>query len=61
MKEYALYRGEEILSIGTVYEIAKDLGIKVDTVKYYGCNAYKRKIEKRKSKIFRELIELEED
>jgi FixJ family two-component response regulator len=62
MKEYALYKGDEILSIGTIREIAKDLNVLPSTVKYYGYNAYKRKIAKRKNtKNTRELIEIEDD
>lgn len=59
MKEYALYKGEEILSIGTIYQISMDLGIKIKTVQYYGTNAYKRKLKKRKVKNARELVELD--
>ena len=44
---YALYKGEQMLSTGTIYEIAKELNVKVRTIKYYGTNAYKRKLEKR--------------
>lgn len=60
MKVYALYKGEKLLSMGTIFQIAQDLNVQVRTVKYYGTDAYKRKLAKRKksnnSKI---LIELE--
>lgn len=46
---YALYKGEELLSIGTIYQIAQELKVQVRTIKYYGTNAYKRKLEKRKN------------
>ena len=59
MKEYALYKGEEILSIGTIYQISMDLGIKIKTFQYYGTNAYKRKLAKRKVKNARELVVLD--
>ena len=50
MGRYALYKGEQMLSTGTIYEIAKELGVEVRTIKYYGTNAYKRKLEKKKCK-----------
>ncbi|MGU8449425.1 hypothetical protein V1657_11660 [Clostridium perfringens] len=41
---YALYKGEELISMGTIFQIAQDLNVQVRTVKYYGSNAYKRKL-----------------
>ncbi|WP_294167011.1 hypothetical protein [uncultured Clostridium sp.] len=61
-KEYALYKGENLLSIGTIEEIAEEVGSKVENVKYYATNAYKRKIAKRKNGInHRVLVELESE
>lgn len=61
-KEYALYKGEEILSIGTIEEIAEEVGTSVENVKYYNTNAYKRKILKRKRGCnHRVLVELESE
>lgn len=61
MKVYALYKGEKMLSMGTIFQIAQDLNVQIRTVKYYGTDAYKRKLAKRKksnnSKI---LIEVED-
>ncbi|WP_294172683.1 hypothetical protein [uncultured Clostridium sp.] len=57
---YALYKGEQMLSTGTIYEIAKELSVEVKTIKYYGTNAYKRKLEKR-TRNARELIELDNE
>lgn len=60
MKEYALYKGEELLSIGTIREIANELNVKPDTVRFYGTDSYKRRLEKRKSfKNARELVVLD--
>ncbi len=62
MKEYALYKGDEFLSVGTAKEIAKEVGVKPKTVMYYGTNAYKRKLAKRKnSKNAKILIKLEDE
>lgn len=60
-KEYALYKGEEILSIGTICEIAKELNIMPQTVRYYKTNAYKRKLARRNTKNPMLLIELEDE
>ena len=61
-KEYALYKGEELLSIGTIEGIASDIGTSVQNVKYYNTNAYKRKLAKRKRGVnHRVLVEIEED
>lgn len=34
-KEYALYKGEKLLGIGTKKELAKMLGIKTSTINFY--------------------------
>ncbi|WP_133017038.1 hypothetical protein [Clostridium cuniculi] len=61
-KEYALYKGETLLSIGTIEEIAKDIGTTAKNVKYYTTNAYKRKLAKRKrGSNHRILVELEDE
>lgn len=61
---YALYKGEELLSMGTIFQIAQDLNVQVRTVKYYGTDAYKRKLAKRKksnnSKILVNLDDVED-
>lgn len=54
MKEYALYKGEELLAMGTKREIAEQLGISVNSVSYYGTPVYAR----RTSDNGRRLIEL---
>lgn len=58
MKEYVLYKGEQILAIGTLEEIAASIGVAVETVKFYGMPSYKKRIKGEKA---RELVELEED
>lgn len=61
MTEYALYKGEELLMIGTIEEIAKARGVKVESIKYYLYPAYQRRISKRKSKNYLTLTKLEDD
>ncbi|PIC72397.1 hypothetical protein CSV76_15230 [Sporosarcina sp. P17b] len=59
-KEFALYKGEELLAIGTYVEIAKELKVQPRTIRYYGSSAYKRKIAKRKNpKSYREIVRLD--
>lgn len=59
---YALYKGEQLLSTGTIYEIAKELNVEVKTIKYYGTNSYKRKLEKRtRTRNARELVKLDSE
>jgi len=45
MKEYALYKGDELLGIGTAKELAEMRGIKLKSIQYLGSPAYKRKVE----------------
>lgn len=60
--EYALYKGDEILAIGTIKEIAKETGVKVDTVKYYLTPSYLERIKARKkAENYRIMVKLEEE
>lgn len=43
MKEYALYKGEECLAIGTLLQISIKMKIKYKTIKFYKTPAYKRR------------------
>ena len=53
-KEFALYKGEELLAMGTKREIAEQLGVSPSTVGYYGTPVYAR----RTSENGRRLVEL---
>lgn len=60
---YAMYKGEECLSIGTIYQIAKEFNIHVKSVQYYLTPSYKRKVQRRKHGKFenqRSLVKLED-
>ena len=46
MKEYALYKGDELLEFGTIKYIASKLKAKESTIKWYGTEAYKKRIKK---------------
>ena len=54
VKEYALYKGEELLAMGTKREIAKQLGVSPSTVGDYGTPVYAR----RTSENGRRLVEI---
>lgn len=45
-KEYAVYKGEEILAIGTLTECAKALKVKEGTVRFYATPAHKKRTGK---------------
>lgn len=42
-KQYAVYKGDDLLVIGTAEEIAEKLGIKKETVYFYASPAHKRR------------------
>lgn len=47
--EYALYKGENLLHIGTIKEIAKAHGVKANTIRFYNTPCYKKRIAKRRN------------
>lgn len=42
-KEYALYKGDEILAIGTIEEIAKKMKVDYRTIKFYTTKTWKKR------------------
>ena len=54
-KEYALYKGDKLLAIGTKKEIAKQLGVKPSTIGYYSRQSYAKRTSEEKG---RRLIEI---
>lgn len=52
--EFALYKGEELLAMGTKREIAEQLGVSPSTVGCYGTPVYARRTTEKG----RRLIEL---
>lgn len=55
VKEYALYKGQELLAMGTKREIAEQLGISVRSVSFYGTPSYAKRTSEKNG---RKLIEL---
>ena len=46
-REYALYKGDNLLAIGTIPAIANKVNVQERTIYFYNTDAYKRKLEKR--------------
>lgn len=44
MTEYALYKGDEIIGIGTAKELAEKLGIKPETIRWYATPSQKKRV-----------------
>lgn len=55
VKEYALYKGDELLAMGTKREIAEQLGISVRSVTCYGTPSYAKRTNEKDG---RRLIKL---
>ena len=56
MKEYALYKGDDLIGIGTIKELAELTGVRKETIKFYGMPSH---IKRRKSDNFKILVKLE--
>lgn len=57
MKEYALYKGEECLAIGTIREIAEKMKVKVRTITFYKTPTYKKRCKNSKKRLT--MVELD--
>ncbi|WP_083652371.1 hypothetical protein [Bacillus sp. MRMR6] len=49
MKEYAVYKGEELLCVGDVVECAETLGVKITTIYTYAAKDRRKRAEKSKN------------
>lgn len=59
-KEYALYKGEEFIDLGTAEELAKKMNTTVNTILWYaGSNRWKNKKNGRNNRIT--VIAIEDD
>lgn len=47
--EYAVYKGESLICIGTANECAEHLGILPRTIRFYMTPSYKERVAKRKN------------
>lgn len=60
MKEYALYKGDQLLIIGTIDEIAKNQNVQKKTINFYHSKAYLKRIKKSHIGNYKILISLED-
>lgn len=58
-KEYALYKGEKLVMIGTLDEIAKAQGVKRRTILFYQSPAYLKRHEKSHIGNYKVLVKLD--
>lgn len=54
-KEYALYKGDKLLAMGTAKELADRFGVKVSTIHFYKSPTYIKRTNETKA---RRLIEI---
>lgn len=56
-RNYALYRGDELLDVGTLREIAERQGVKEQTVYYYSTPSYRRRCDGSEDRLLAVLVE----
>lgn len=57
IKEYALYKGEKCLGIGSIRELAEQFNVQEKTIKFYLTPTYKKRVKESKNR--KELILIE--
>lgn len=53
--EFALYKGEDLIEIGTIEELAELLNVKKETIKFYGYKSYMKRAKKGNRKVLVKL------
>jgi len=53
---YVLYRGDEVLDVGTASEIAKRRGVRQETIRFYCTASYQRRIRNRDKRLVAERV-----
>lgn len=56
--DYALYKGDEFLIVGSVEELARYLNVKTQTIKFFSYPSYLKRFEKDNNRII--VIKIEE-
>ena len=59
-KEYAIYKTDKLIHIGTAPECMQLLDIKLSTFRYYLTPSYKRRVEERNAKNFIMVVPLDD-
>ena len=49
-KEYALYKGDELLGFGTLQELSKQFGVKIKSLLFYQTPAYRKRTSDKRGK-----------
>ena len=60
LKEFAVYKGDTFLFIGTAKECANRLAIKEDSFRFYLTPTYQKRLEKRNSKNHIVVVDLDD-
>lgn len=55
-KQYAVYKGEECIAIGNIYQLANKLNVKIETIRFYLTPTYKNRCKKSKNR--KEIVEV---
>lgn len=58
---YALYKGENILGIGTAKELSKKINVKVETIWFWNTATYKRRKAKSSKNNYKIVIKIGDD
>lgn len=61
LNEYALYKGDNFIDLGTMSYLSKITGLKSNTLHYLGCPAYMKRLAKRKTTDAMVVIKIEEE
>ena len=56
-KIYAMYKGDDCIAMGTIIQLSKQLGVSIQTIRFYLTPSYKKRVKKGKNR--RELIKVE--
>jgi hypothetical protein len=61
-KEYAVYKGDDLLCMGTAKDCSEYLGVQEKTVRFYLTPSYKNRVARRKkARNFITVIKLDEE
>ena len=60
-REFAVYKGEEILTMGTKKEICEELGIKGATFDFCRSKTYLKRMEKSKKNNYRTIVRIDNE
>lgn len=59
--EYAIYKGDKFIDLGTKEYLAKKLGVKEETIYFYSTPTYKKRSKNNKDNDRMVVIKIEED